>query len=422
MSNKEKINKAVFAAEKRVIEKQAKKHALKKALKKAAKIHLPKAFSTAVAKLPNTKDSMHSFARADVTMATTAAILHPFRAAEAQLKVGLPFDQTASSYMGFWTRDIINVSAVLCTGTTDTYSAVFFAAPWCADSNVTVSALSSVGVPSTVINSNSSGYGFITGSFDKAVVTHMGMRVRNISPVLYQNGDLTVGSLTYENMMSCSTENRRINGLSYTRAAAGSGVTAEMTWIGNTDSDEAKLPAIDDYVLCDTSGDTFDEDLTLLYLSANCSDESLFEVEIVRHYLLVPTLANLAFFPVERNSVNVNKVLDQLDLAYSRVPRFDLKRCAIPDDGDVFDDMKGVWKGLKALTRLPGSLWQAASSIGDTATLQKFKDVVRAISSEDYALFVESLNRFPDKKSFITGVSTMPIKTAPSVSSSSKRH
>jgi len=368
-----------------------------------SKVVRPKPVPNVVARLPNNPIS-RQFGRADVTLATAAAILHPFQAYSNQCQVGLPFEVNASPYFGFWTRDIVQVNAVACTGGVNGSQAMFVAYPWHMSCNETATVIAATGAITSVSAADCVAAGFINANFNKACVTHMGMRVRNLSEVLVQNGDMTVGISTKEDLYSATRDMRRMNAKSYTRAGAGSGVLSEISWIGNMTTDDQGPAAIDDYVMCDASGDAFDEDLTVLYFQACTDSNAIYEVEIVRHFLLEPSIATASFTPAVRSSVDVPRLLDILDGAYARVPQFDLKRCAIKDDGDVFDDFRGVWKGFKALTRLPGSVWQTVSNIASLSQANIFKDIIKRIPAEQYKRFVAHLTKFNDAKSAIKGL------------------
>lgn len=404
------LGKIVFSISVVTMPKKGSKHGkkvvleVKKVNKQNKKIKSIKPIPNVLAKLPNNQPS-YAVGRTEVSLATAAALLQPFKAYEAQVALGLPFDETGAPHFSFWTRDIQVVNAVPLTGGVSGYGAFAVALPWHEDALSCGTVIAASGAITTINHVSCLASNFITSNFEKGVVTHMGMRVRNITAVIGQSGDLTVGQSIFESVFAATGAQRRNNQLSYSRAAPGSEVIGEVVWIGDSDSDELKDPTISDYNFSDVSGSTYGNDTSCIYFQSFGPDNASFEIEVVRHWLLTPSLSIAAFIPLSRQTVNVPKVLDILDACYARVPRFDMRRCAIRDDAGPIEDLKGVWNGFKSLVRLPGSLWQSMQGVmGAHSSDAVLKDLVKRIPPDMFKQVVSYLSKYVDQKSALADI------------------
>jgi len=396
MAKKQKIVKKLVVVEK------AKPKKVKVEVRKLDKKPIPNSLPS----LPNVRSL--SVVNSDFSDVTAAALIDPFTAYGKQVQVGLPFDPTAQQVFGMWTKDIQVINSVTDSGSNK--SIVFAVAPWFAAGLSVASAIGASGIVTAYNQFNSLSTTFIQGGFEEACVSHMGVRVRNLTAVMTQAGEITIGECRFAEWNAANYQARRGNVKSYTRAIAGAQVFAEANWIGMSDSESESTAQISDYLMCDTSGDVFADDLTVTYVQIVSPNDVQIEVEVVRHLITLPTLANQAFIPLTRLLVNPNRVMMLADYCYSQIGRFDMRRSALADDAGIIDDFKSIWKGAKALARLPGSLWQGLTS--GLSAVDPRKNMLRTLltlNPDVYKQLVSHVSRYPDLASALQALKSSSI-------------
>lgn len=302
-------------------------------------------------------------------------VLDPFAAFSRGYKTGLPFSPMTPPVYGFWTRSIFRQVEVGWTGTANTVGMNVLVMPWVKPQVLQATTLGAGGqpVPLTVIPIADPQGPFITSNFDTICVAYQGVRVRNLTNVLQQGGELVVGICSYEQWNANTYDQNRSSSTSITHANGDPGVIAQCAWTGNPANGESSsttgsLIAVSDYRFVEPSQSTLDPEMRCIFISsvngggtAPTPAAQVFEVEIVTYYVGVPLSVPSQILAPVRYDVDPSIVNRMLDAAYNKSPLFSIARNFIKDDG-----WSDLWTGVKTIVKDIGLglIGQAASSVG----------------------------------------------------------
>lgn len=289
-------------------------------------------------------------------------VLDPFCAYAHQYKTGLPFSTQSNPAFGFWTRSVTRCTE-LQWGTTATAGVNLTINPWNRPQFIVGTSLDASGIVVTVNSGSDPQNPFILANFENLCVAYQGVRVRNLTAVLSQSGELTIGNLSNRDATTLSFDQVRASATTITHANGDPGVLAQCAYVGNQ-NDQANNPlAVSDYRFSDTSFSVVDEDSRCISIRSmgTFANPQIFEVEIVTYFLGTPfSIPSQIFAPVryEVNPVYVNRLIDE---AYVKAPQYSIPRNFIKDDG-----WDTLWTGVKAIVSDIGLglIGSAASAIG----------------------------------------------------------
>jgi len=305
----------------------------------------------------------------------TVGVLDPFAAFTRGYKTGLPFSPMTPPVFGFWTRSVFRQVESGWTGTANTVGMNVLIMPWVKPQILQASTLGPGGqpVPLTIIPVADPQGPFITANFDTICVAYQGVRVRNLTNVLQQGGELVIGTCSYEQWNANTYDQNRSSSTSVTHANGDPGVIAQHAWMGNPANGESSsttgsLIAVADYRFVEPAQSTLDPELRCIFVSSlNGGGTSptpaaqVFEIEVVTYYVGVPLSVPSQILAPIRYDVDPSAVNRMLDAAYNRAPLFSIERHFIKDDG-----WSDLWTGVKTIVKDIGLglIGQAAASVG----------------------------------------------------------
>jgi len=290
-------------------------------------------------------------------------VLDPFAAFARQYKTGLPFSASTLPSFGFWTRNIVR-SSELQFGATAQAGVCFTVCPWGRPLVYTGTTLDAAGAPTVSVGTTDQQHAFIIANFQDLAVAYQGVRVRNLTPVLNQGGETTIGIGSFLDNSTLGFDAIRSSSSTITHSNGDPGVICQMSYYGNP-SDNPVAPALQasDYRFTDASISNLDPQArTMVFRSYGLNaTPQLFEVEIVTYYLGVPFSASSQLFAPVRYDVTPSIVNRLLDAAYSTSPMLSIPRNFVKDDG-----WDTVWTGAKAIIKDIGLglIGSAASWVG----------------------------------------------------------
>jgi len=268
-------------------------------------------------------------------------------------------------------------------------------------------AMNAQGSPQNWVDKNDPQLAFMQANFETVAVAYQGVRVRNLTPVIQQGGEMTIGLTSiheatvddYDNLMNSSTAITHSNG--------DPGVIAQCAYVGNPDNDYDVQNTVSDYKFSEPGPYGINPESRCIFMrtfgssaGANIGPQ-VYEIEIVTYYLGIPFGQNSQVFAPTRYDVSPSIVNRLMDEAYAKSPIFCIPRNFIKDDG-----WDTVWTGVKAIVQDVGLglIGSAASAIG-SAFLSLFdskhrhRGFVRLLSllpPEAYADFRKLLTDSPD--------------------------
>lgn len=289
-------------------------------------------------------------------------VLDPFAAFARQYKTGLPFGSSTLPSFGFWTRNVTR-SQEIQWGASASAGVAFTVNPWGRPLVSTATVLDAAGTPTTTVGFTDQQHPFIIANFQDLTVAYQGVRVRNLTPVLNQGGETTIGIGSYVDNTTLNFDAIRASSSTITHANGDPGVICQMSYYGNPSDNPVAPGFASDYRFTDASISALDPQArTMVFRSfgINASPQ-LFELEIVTYYLGVPFSASSQLFAPVRYDVTpsiVNRILDQ---AYGASPQLSIPRNFVKDDG-----WDTVWTGAKAIIKDIGLglIGSAASWVG----------------------------------------------------------
>lgn len=300
-------------------------------------------------------------AKAQSEMAAVG-VLDPFAAYAHQYKTGLPFSTQSSPAYGFWTRSIYR-GQELQFGATPQAGINFTINPWNRPQVVQGTVLDAAGISTTVVNNSDPQNAFILANFENLCVAYQGVRVRNLTAVLSQAGELCIGNLSNSDATTLSFNDVRASATTITHANGDPGVMAQCAYVGNQNDQSANPSAVSDYRFSDTSFSQVDLDARCITIRTfgTFASPQVFELEVVTYYLGTPfSVPSQIFGPVryEVNPIYVNRLIDE---AYVKAPQYSIPRNFIKDDG-----WDTLWTGVKSIVSDIGLglIGTAASAIG----------------------------------------------------------
>lgn len=318
--------------------------------------------TTQVANLPPGKMSTLG-SRKDSEMAAVG-VLDPFAAFQRQYKTGLPFStMTLPSYC-FWTRRVTRASELPWTGGgPNDVGIALTISPWCDPQIETATALGAGGQPTTVVGTSDPQLPFITANFENIAVAYQGVRVRNLTSVLQQGGELAIGSASYLDASTLTFDAIRSSSTTITHANGDPGVMAQQAYTGNQSDRSVNPLSVSDYAFSEPTLTIMDPQsrVTVVRSYGNRPTPQVYEIEVVTCYLAVPFAQPSQIFAPVRYEVNPMAVNRLLDRAYAASPAYSIPRNFVKDDG-----WDTVWTGVKAIcTDIGlGIVGSAVSAIG----------------------------------------------------------
>lgn len=302
-------------------------------------------------------------------------VLDPFAAFARGYKTGLPFSPMTPPVFGFWTRSVFRNVEVGWTGTANTVGMNALVMPWVKPQILLATTLGAGGqpVPLTVTQVADPQGPFISTNFDTVCVAYQGVRVRNLTNVLQQGGELVIGICSYEQWNANTFDQNRTSSTSITHANGDPGVIAQCAWTGNPANGESSsttgsLIAVSDYRFVEPSQNTLDPEMRCIFISsvnggglAPTPAAQVFEIEVVTYYVGVPLSVPSQILAPIRYDVDPSTVNRMLDAAYNKAPLFSIERHFIKDDG-----WSDLWTGVKTIVKDIGLglIGQAAASVG----------------------------------------------------------
>lgn len=292
--------------------------------------------------------------------------LDPFAAFQRQYKTGLPFSSQTTPSFGFWSRFVTRTNEIAWTGGPggEVGMAVQIN-PWCAPLIQVANSLDAGGAPLTVIAKNDPQAAFIQANFETVAVAYQGVRVRNLTPVLAQGGEMTIGLVSYQDGSTQKYDDINNCSTSITHSNGDPGVIAQMSYIGNGSDSTDSIAEVMDYKFCDPIIGSIDKSArTIVIRSVNTGSpavSNIYEIEIVTYYLGVSFAPNSQVFCPSRYDVTPAVVNRLLDAAYAKSPIYSVPRNFVKDDG-----WDTVWTGVKGIVADVGLglIGSAASAIG----------------------------------------------------------
>lgn len=290
-------------------------------------------------------------------------VLDPFAAFQRQYKTGLPFATNTQPAFGFWTRSIDRASE-LQWGTTNIAGINYTINPWSKPQGLVAVTLDAAGTTLTSNQVTDPNNAFIVANFETLVVAYQGVRVRNLTPVLTQGGELVIGNVSYADATASNFNDIRSASTTITHANGDPGVIAQASYFGNqSDANSAGPLGVLDYRFNDTTLTDIDPNtrcITIRSMGIQATPQ-VFEIEIVTYYLGIPFgLSSQIFAPVryEVSPALVNRLIDG---AFSKSPQYCIPRNFIKDDG-----WDTLWTGVKAIIQDVGLglIGSAASAVG----------------------------------------------------------
>jgi len=290
-------------------------------------------------------------------------VLDPFAAFQRQYKTGLPFSTQTMPAFGFWTRSVDRATE-LQFGTTTSAGVNYVINPWNKPQAIAATTLDAAGVALTTVATTDPQNAFIVANFENLVVAYQGVRVRNLTPVLNQGGELVIGNLSYGDATANNFDDVRSASTTITHSNGDPGVIAQASYFGNqSDTGTAGPTGVLDYRFNDATLTTIDPSTRAITIRTFglFSMPQIFEIEIVTYYLGVPfSLSSQVFAPVRYEVVPayVNRMIDQ---AFSKSPQYSIPRNFIKDDG-----WDTLWTGVKSIIEDIGLglIGTAASAVG----------------------------------------------------------
>lgn len=289
-------------------------------------------------------------------------ILDPFAAFQRQYKTGLPFAPSTLPSYGFWTRNVTR-SIEIPWGATAQAGVNITIIPWGRPLYTTFTVLDAAGVGSVPVNGTDQQHPFIIGNFQDLVVAYQGVRIRNLTPVLNQGGETTIGSASYADATTLGFDPIRSSSTTITHANGDPGVICQMSFTGNPADNSVSPLFASDYRFTDASITGIDPQsrcITFRTMGIAAAPQ-VYELEIVTYYLGVPFSAASQIFAPVRYDVTPGVVNRLLDAAYSKTPMLSVPRNFVKDDG-----WDTLWTGAKAIIKDIGMglIGNAAAAIG----------------------------------------------------------
>lgn len=290
-------------------------------------------------------------------------VLDPFAAFQRQYKTGLPFSTQTMPSFCFWTRSVDRATE-LPWGATSTAGINYTISPWNKPQGTVALTLDSAGTLLTSVSTTDPQNTFIVGNFENLVVAYQGVRVRNLTPVLNQGGELCIGNLAYGDATTNTFNDVRSASTTITHSNGDPGVIAQCAYFGNqSDANTAGPAGVLDYRFNDATLSTIDPSTRSITIRSFglLSAPQEFEIEIVTCYLGIPfSLSSQVFAPVRYEVVPslVNRLVDR---ALSKSPQYSIPRNFIKDDG-----WDTLWTGVKDIIADVGLglIGTAASTVG----------------------------------------------------------
>lgn len=300
-------------------------------------------------------------------------VLDPFAAFARQYKTGLPFAPFSPPVFGFWTRTIKRAVELNWTGVANTCGINVTIFPWANPQYQEANVIDSLGRAASVLSANDPQLAFMTTNFDNLTVAFQGVRVRNLTPVLNQGGELVIGITSYEQYLASGFNDARSSSTTMTHANGDPGVIAQCAWVGNPANGDSwnvgSNPgvAVSDYRFAEPTSNALDPEIRVMNIRTfNASGVAApvpqaYEIEIVTYYVAIPLAIPSQIFAPVRYDVDHTIVTRLMDEAYNKSPQFSIARNFVKDD--MWDDM---WTGVKDIVKDIGLgiIGTAASAVG----------------------------------------------------------
>jgi len=289
-------------------------------------------------------------------------VMDPFAAFSRQYKTGLPFSSSTLPSFGFWTRNILR-SQELQFGATAQAGVCITVCPWGRPLAQTATVLDAAGAPTATVGFTDQQHPFIIANFQDLTVAYQGVRVRNLTPVLNQGGETTIGIGSYVDNTTLGFDPIRASSSTITHSNGDPGVICQMSYYGNPSDNPVAPGFASDYRFTDASITALDPQArTMAFRSFGIfATPQIFEIEIVTYYLGVAFSASSQLFAPTRYDVTPSIVNRLLDVSYSTSPMLSIPRNFIKDDG-----WDTLWTGAKAIIKDIGLglIGSAASWVG----------------------------------------------------------
>jgi len=349
-------------------------------------------------------------------------VMDPFAAFQRQYKTGLPFASSTLPSFGFWTRNVTR-NVELQWGASTSAGVCFTVCPWGRPLIQIATALDAVGAPTATSGYTDQQHPFIIANFQDLAVGYQGVRVRNLTPVLNQGGETTIGVGSYLDNTTLGFDAIRASSSTITHSNGDPGVMSQCSYYGNPSDNPVSPTHCSDYRFTDASISTMDPQARTITFRTNglFATPQVYEIEVVTYYLGVPFSAASQLFAPIRYDVTPSIVNRLLDKSFAESPQLSIPRNFVKDDG-----WDTLWTGAKAVIKdiglgLIGSAasWvgSAFSSIFDAKRRHRgfkrlmmllpedayddFKKLVVAASCKDHAMeLIESM--VPPEPSFTT--------------------
>lgn len=335
----------------------------------------PKTVTTRVSNLRPAGVRPYAANQAKDSQMAAVCVLDPFAAFARQYKTGLPFAPMTPPSFGFWTRSVTRQVEFAWTGVANTFGMSVLIVPWVKPQVLVAGALGATGVPvaTSITGVADPQAAFISSNIDVCTVAYQAVRVRNLTNVLQQGGELVIGLTSYEQWNANTYDQNRSSSMSITHANGDPGVIAQCSWVGNPANAESastagSLIAVSDYRFVEPSQNVIDPEMRCIFVSslngggaAPANGVQVYEFEIVTYYLGIPLATPSQILAPLRYDVDPNMVNRMLDAAYTKTPQFDIARNFIKDDG-----WSDLWTGVKDIVKDIGLgfIGQAAASAG----------------------------------------------------------
>lgn len=290
-------------------------------------------------------------------------ILDPFAAFQRQYKTGLPFAPSTLPCFGFWTRQVTRSTELQFGASPTEAGAAFIVVPSCNPLVISATSMTAAGVMATTAATADQQYTFINANFESLAVGYQGVRVRNLTPVLNQGGEMVIGLSSYNDATINDFDQVRSASTTITHSNGDPGVIAQCSYIGNPNDNPRGPTLVSDYTFTDPGVSGVDPESRCIVFRSYGSqlNPQIFEIEIVTYYLGIPFSQTSQLLAPVRYDVTPAAVNRLLDAAFNKAPMFSIPRNFVKDDG-----WDTLWTGAKAIISDIGLglIGSAASAIG----------------------------------------------------------
>lgn len=343
------------------------------------------------------------------------ALLQPFVAFNNGILAPMPDSQVIRDTVCFWTRTVRTFGDVTWSGSST------------AGTRVTISpspknmfrqalSLSTTGVPTSNEFHDDAAYTYIETNFDSVAVAYQGIRIRNLTSVSTQNGEVTVVRSCYSDADTAAYAGVRSAANSFTASAADPGSGLEQSYRGVPSLVANVIDTRVDYAFCDV--DSIPEaNSNVITLATNAiTTAQNWEVEVVTCYHGVPFMATGISLPTTRYICDIIDLASRVDHAYTKHPMNGVDRCVFTADARVrSDDERVAYSGGRAPNKPQRAGGHSGRSLrdkylSDPLTLVRY--VARNTEPAQYPKIASLITTTPQAAAVAYAPAPMPFSAA----------